>query len=127
MIIVIIHWKIKEGAEHRATFLQHWKETLTIEERSHLVGEFLSEPVSPGEVDFDVTILGVSESAPYQSFFNVGLWASLDSFEEQVIKPYVGSTSEPKDFEYEYRSRMVLVPLAWRRGRQDLPYADHIA
>jgi hypothetical protein len=126
MVIVIIHWKIREGDEHRQAFLQHWKETLTIEERNHLIGEFLSEPFTPGEVDFDVTILGVPESAPYQSYFNVGMWASLESFEEQVIEPYVGSRPEPKTFEYEYRSRMVLAPLSWRRGHQDLPNADHL-
>ena len=87
MIIVVIHWKIKEGSDHRAAFLQHWKETLTIEERSHLVGEFLTSPLSPEETDFPVAVLGVSYAAPYQSFFNIGIWESVDSFRNQVIDP----------------------------------------
>jgi hypothetical protein len=112
MIIVVIHWKIKEGPEARKAFLSYWKESLKIDRRSHLVGEFLSEPFSPGEADFGLEILGTPESAPYQSYFNVGIWDSIDSFEEQVIAPYVGSSPEPKDFEYEYRSRMVLSRLS---------------
>jgi hypothetical protein len=92
-----------------------------------LVGEFLSEPLSPGDTEFDLGIFGVPESAPYQSFFNIGIWDSVDSFEEQVVRPYVGSNLEPKDFEYEYRSRMVLSPLSWRQGESTLPSTDHFA
>ena len=116
MVIVIIHWKIKEGPEYRAAFLRYWKETLRIEDRSHLVGEYLSRPLLPEETDFDATLLDVPESAPYQSFFNVGIWDSVESFKEQIIDPYVGSNPEPEDFEHEYRCRMILSPTAWRRG-----------
>jgi hypothetical protein len=28
MIIVVVHWKIKEGSEYGAAFLRYWKETL---------------------------------------------------------------------------------------------------
>jgi hypothetical protein len=125
MIIVVVHWKIKEGSEYRAAFLRYWEETLKIEKRSRLVGEFLSEPLSPGETEFDLRILGIPEPAPYQSVFNIGISDSIDSFEEQVVRPYVRSNPEPKDFEYEYRSRMVLSPLSWRQGESTLPSTDH--
>ena len=72
MVIVIIHWKIKLGDESRAAFLKHWKEMLNISERSDLVGEFLSHPLTETEASFPCGLLGLPSSSAYQSFFNVG-------------------------------------------------------
>lgn len=125
MIIVIIHWKIHPGEEARRQFLQHWQENLTIEERSHIVGEYLSEPLSADQVQFPCTVLNVPPDAPYQSFFNVGIWKDVSSFKKQIIDPYVGSFPKTASFEYEFRERMVLAPLSWRAGEYALPDADH--
>jgi len=125
MVIVIIHWKIHPGEESRRQFLQHWKETLTIEERSHLVGEYLSEPLSADQVQFPCTVLNIPPSPSYQSFFNVGIWEDVASFKRQIIDPYVGYTPKIQPFEYQFRERMVLAPLSWRAGEYPLPRADH--
>jgi hypothetical protein len=125
MVIVIIHWKILLGDEPRRQFLQYWKETLTVEERSHLVGEYLSAPLSAEEVQFPCAVFNIPSAPPYQSFFNVGIWEDVDSFKRQIIDPYVGMTPNPQPFEYQFRERMVLSPLSWRAGQYSLPAADH--
>ena len=87
MIVVIIHWKIKLGEAHRLAFFKHWKETLTINDRSGLVGEFLSEPLSAERAGFACGLLGLPASSAYQSFFNIGVWADVESFHREVIDP----------------------------------------
>src|SRR6266508_4057302 len=124
MVIVVIYWKIKLGDEHRRAFLEHWEKTLTIAERSHLIGEFLSQPVATENAGFPCGLLGLPASSAYQSFFNVGLWADLESFKEQVIDPYVGQAPKPKDFEYEFRERLVLEPVSRRVGQGAIPLGD---
>ena len=44
--IVLIDWRIIKGQER--TFEQYWTSILHIEDRSEMIGEFLSE-VNPGE------------------------------------------------------------------------------
>ena len=125
MIIVIIHWKIHLGEGARRQFLRHWKETLTVEERSHLVGEYLSAPLSDEEVQFPCAVLNIPPAPPYQSFFNIGIWEDVASFKGQIIDPYVGSSPKTQPFEYQFRERMVLAPLSWRTGQYPLPNTDH--
>ena len=127
MIIVIIHWKIHLGEESRRQFLQHWKDVLTLDERSHLVGEYLSQPLSQEQVGFPCTVLNIPLSAQFQSFFNIGIWESAESFKKQIVDPYVGPVPKTAPFEYQYRERMVLVPQSWRVGEYTLPNADHFA
>jgi hypothetical protein len=124
VILVIIYWKIKLGDENRAAFLKHWKETLTISERSHLIGEFLSRPLAPDETDFPCGLLGLPSSSAYQSFFNVGIWSDLDSFKRQVIDPHVGKAPKPLEFEFVFRERLVLEPVSRRIGQGKLPQGD---
>lgn len=126
MIIVIIHWKIRPSEESR--FLRHWQETLTVDERSHFVGEYLCRPLSKEEVSFDCKIFNVPENPSYRSFFNVGIWKDLESFKKAVIDRYVGDGPENLEaFELEGRERMVLAPISWRSGLQMLPESDHFA
>ncbi len=124
MIIVVIYWKIRLGNRYRQEFLKHWEKTLTISERSHLVGEFLSQPVSTDNEGFPSGLLGLPSSSAYQSFFNVGIWSDMESFKQQVIDPYVGQTPKPEHFEYEFRERLVLAPVSWRIGQGTLPSCD---
>ncbi len=126
MIIVVIYWKIKLGNEHRRAFLDHWEKTLTIPERSHLVGEFLSQPVSAENAGFPSGLLGLPSSSAYQSFFNVGIWSDMESFKQQVIDPHVGQTPKSEHFEYEFRERLVLAPVSCRIGQGTLPSSDHL-
>jgi hypothetical protein len=125
MVIVIIHWKIHPNEESRQAFFKNWEEKLTIEERSHLVGEYLSEPMPSEQVGFPCVTFNTPSSPEYQSFFNVGIWEDVESFKRQIIDPYVGNTPRPAPFEYELRERMILGPLSWRAGKFTLPTEDH--
>ncbi len=127
MIIVIIHWKIHPNDEARRQFFKHWEETLKLDERANVVGEYLSEPLSPEQVQFPCVALNVPLSPKYQSFFNVGIWKDVESFKKQIIDPYVGATPKTAPFEYEYRERMILSPVSWRAGAYELPISDHFA
>ena len=127
MVIVIIHWKIHPHEEALRMFLDHWRDTLTIEERSHLVGEYLSRPLTAEEAQFPCVSMSAPPSANYKSYFNVGIWKDLESFRQQIILPYVTSKPKTASFEYEYRERMVLSPVSWRAGRHGPPDADHFA
>ena len=42
MVIVLVYWKIKKGCEE--AFKTHWRSGLPVNDRSGLVGEFLSQP-----------------------------------------------------------------------------------
>lgn len=72
-------------------------------------------------------MLGLPASSAYQSFFNIGVWADIESFHRQVIDPYVGQTPKPAAFEFAYRERMVLSPLSRRRGAASLPEGEEFA
>lgn len=126
MIIVVIHWKIHHGEKSRRQFLQHWEKELKIKNRSCLVGEYLSEPMIESETEFPCTVFNISCSPHYQSFFNVGIWADVQSFKKEVIDPYVGATPETLPFEYEFRERMVLNPVSWRAGKYELPHTGKL-
>lgn len=127
MIVVLVHWKIHLGSEQRRLFLQFWRDTLTIEERSHLVGEYLSEPLAENDVKFPCATFNVPVSPKFQSFFNVGIWDSVDSFKRLVVEPYVGKVFRTQSFEYEFRERMILSPLSWRVGGGTLPTQDQFS
>lgn len=127
MVIVVIHWKIKPDEDSQKAFLAHWAESLNPSERSHLIGEYLSRPMSADEVGFECGTLGLEQSSAFVSYFNIGLWESVAEFKQQIIDPFVGAKPEPKSFEYELRQRLILDPLKWRRGKLDLPGEDHLA
>ena len=110
MVIVIIHWKIHRNAEARRLFLKNWRECLEIDNREELVGEFLSAPLSEVEAKFPCTVLNTQSSSLYESYFNVGIWKSIESFREAVIDESVGIEPKTEPFEYEYRERMILSP-----------------
>jgi hypothetical protein len=126
MIIVIILWKILPGDENRQAFFDYWARSLELGDTSHLVGEYLSSPLSVAEAGFDCSLLGLNPGDDYVPFFNVGIWASLEAFREQVIKPFVNSGVNQQDFEYAPRERMVLSPELWRRGGAQLPCRDQL-
>ena len=124
MIFVIVLWRIKK--DRRDDFIKRWKEEFVVNDRSNLIGEFLSEPIHTedeqlrtlklaeiGEVSHDKVIL-----------VNVGVWASEHDFHKQVGKFIKVNDHEKRDFEYEVRLRVLLNPIAWRRGDQSLPKRD---
>src|SRR3954454_16271424 len=99
--IVVILWKIKAGADNRQAFFKHWAETLKIDDRTGLVGEFLSRPLSAEEAGPEFSIFGADASPEYEIYFNVGIWDTLDDFRTQVLDKYVGGDAAYKPFLFE--------------------------
>lgn len=127
MIIVIIHWRIHPNNVSRADFFEYWKKNLEIEDKTNLVGEFLSKPLSASEANFACLTMNSEASDDYESFFNIGIWKDLASFEKEIIKPFVGDKSTIEAFEYQYRERMILEPQSRRIGNFNLPEDDKFA
>lgn len=126
MIVVIILWKVLPGDENRRAFFEHWAQALELGDRSGLVGEYLSRPLSQNEVEFDCSLLGVSAGDEYVPYFNVGIWDSLDAFRQQIIERIVEQGPEKHDFEYEPRKRMILAPQLWRVAGAQPPTEDQL-
>jgi hypothetical protein len=75
MVIVLILWKIKRGEQHEEDFLKHWAESLQIRDKSELVGEFLSSPMSAEDAGFSCGLFGLElDDDYYVPFINVGIW-----------------------------------------------------
>ncbi|MCY4427030.1 MAG: hypothetical protein OXC05_08370 [Halieaceae bacterium] len=122
MIIVVIHWKIKRKQKWVDKFLEFWRKTATVEDRSGLIGEFLSEGHSTAEFDWITWPLTGCEEK-YRSFVNVGFWNSAEEFQEQIGKYFKPSGGLEK-FEAKPRQRTALKPKCWRVGDNKLPIHD---
>ncbi len=69
VFVALVYWNVKQGSEEE--FLQFWKKTLPISDKSALVGEFLSRVDLPdGYNTWDLTADGAT------MFVNVGVWRS---------------------------------------------------
>ena len=117
MIIVLIRWKIKPKMVE--DFLEFWRKSAVVSDRSGLIGEFLTEASSPADYDW-VTWQLTGCEGKYRSFINVGYWNSAEEFHAQIGKHFV-SSSGLKEFEAEPRERAVLKPKCWRMGDGTLP------
>lgn len=120
MVIVVIHWKIKPDMVDE--FLDFWKTSAVISDRTGLIGEFLSEGHSTAEFDW-ITWPMTGREGIYRSFVTVGYWNSGDEFQAQVGRYFETSTG-PQDFEAEPRLRTALKPKVWRIGDSRLPIHD---
>ncbi len=118
MHIVLVNWKIIPGEE--SDFELFWKTKVKVEDRSKMVGEYLSkvEPASAFNwITWDL------EGAGYTPYINVGIWADANDFHDQ-IKAYFKPTNGKADFEHELRTRALLAPELWRTGQFPLPSGD---
>jgi hypothetical protein len=118
MQIVLVDWLIKKGREK--DFKSHWKAALPIDDRSLMVGEFLSEVTGHERFPWITWDLREEEGA---RFINVGLWASADAFHDQVGR-YFSPAGGLLDFEARLRRRALLNPVCWRMGDWALPVHD---
>ena len=129
MIFVFIDWYIKPDMVDK--FLDAWKTTLRIQDRSGLIGEFLSEPADikakewiTWNMQADISAdSSVKDPVPYKRFINIGMWMNESSFEDAVAK-YFNDNKPPEDYEYKRRRRTILTPKAWRIGDGKLPGCD---
>lgn len=125
MIFVLINWRIKP--DQTDSFLKKWKEELSLDGASGLIGEFLSkvEMEKPGlavtwEMEPDAKD-GALPIAEHISYVNIGIWNSFDDFQAAVGK-YMSLGREIKEeFEAAPRRRAVVSPEHWRIGLEILP------
>jgi hypothetical protein len=125
VIAVLVVWHVRDTEEARAAFLRLWRGRLAVRDRSGLVGEFLCEPVAGIDPRYrTLGLAGPGAGEEGAAFVNVGLWADLAASEREV-GPYVPRTPGAAEaFEVRVRERVVLGPVAWRRGGADLPPGD---
>jgi len=121
MILVLIHWRIKADDASEDAFFNFWTEFAKIDDKTNLIGEFLSAPVPANALPFKVDDLSTGHSqTTCRHFINVGAWKDWQSFNDQVGK-YMDDAKPMKDFEAERRTRTVLEPKHWRVGGAILP------
>ena len=118
MRIVIVEWRIRKGQE--AAFLDYWSENEAIEDRSGLIGEYLSHV----ENQMDCQWITLEFGTEWTTYVNVGFWSDADAFRQQV-GPKIDDRRPALPFEYEKRRRTFLCPDRWRVGGAALPAASH--
>jgi len=116
--IVLVDWLIIKGAE--PDFKKYWKEAGPVEDRSLMVGEFLSEPTGHEKFPWVTEDLRNEDAS---RFINVGLWASAEAFHKQIAR-YFDPAAGKRSFEFELRRRALLTPACWRVGDWRLPIRD---
>jgi len=122
MHIVLVDWKIIPGKETEEAFKKFWRSGLPVNDRSKMVGEFLSAVTSQSS-EYPWITWNLADSDKYTRFVNVGLWADAAAFHGQIGQ-YFNPENGKMDFEFELRKRSLLSPECWRMGDWPLPKHD---
>jgi Antibiotic biosynthesis monooxygenase len=123
--VVLVHWRVKPDEESVNAFLDHWREKNTIENREGLVGEFLSEVLSPKDFPDTTWHLDPESLGDCRSFVNVAVWRDAQDFHDQIAKHY--NDKRPMlPFEKYRRRRLVAESGDWRIGKYPLPNSDSV-
>ena len=123
MVIVLIHWRIKPEMEHE--FLEYWRTTTTVPDRTGLITEMLSEVNTPKDFSYITWTLDPESLGNFKSYVNVGIWSDSETFFDQIGKNF-NDDLPMKEFEQFRRRRIVLTPQGWRRGSHPLPGSDSL-
>ena len=115
MRIVLVEWRIRKGEEEQ--FLEYWSKRVIVQDRSGLIGEFLSRVESRQQYPWITWEL----DERWTTFVNVGLWREASDFEEQIGR-YMNEARPPMAFEAERRRRVLVAPERWRMGGTGLPH-----
>ncbi len=118
MRIVIVEWCIKKGQE--PAFLDYWSKNEAIEDRSGLIGEYLSHV----EDQKDCLWITLEFGEGWSTYVNVGVWSDAAAFREQV-GPKINDQRPALPFEHQKRRRTFLCPDRWRVGDAALPAMSH--
>ena len=118
MRIVIVEWRIKKGQE--AAFLDYWSQNEAIDDRSGLIGEYLSHV----EDQKDCQWITLEFGDGWTTYVNVGFWSDADAFRREV-GPKINDQRPALFFEHEKRRRTFLCPDRWRIGEAMLPAMSH--
>ncbi len=116
--IVLVEWRIKKGRE--AEFLKYWSTRATIEDRSGLIGEFLSKVEDQRQFPW----MTWSLDRRWTTFVNVGFWREGADFQQQIGR-FIDNQRPPLAFEAQSRRRVFLAPERWRMGATSLYLTDH--
>jgi len=123
MIIAMIHWRIKPEDEHVDAFLKFWRTLAIVDDRTELVGEFLSEVLTPKDFPYITWHLDPDSLGDNKSYVNVGTWGDEKAFQEQIGNKF--NDDKPMlSFEKYRRRRILLRPKCWRMGDANLPEHD---
>lgn len=114
MIVVLIHWKIRDDDSAQARFIQHWQEHSPVAAKG-LIAEFLTRP---GELTGFAPLPATAPDA--RNFFTFGLWESRRHFTDAIGKLF----GDSHDFEHSVRTRHLFEPAHWRLGPASLPSAN---
>lgn len=116
--IILVEWRIKKGRE--AEFLDYWSTRATIEDRTGLVGEFLSRVEDQNQFPWMVWNLDPA----WTTFVNVGFWRNGADFQQQIGR-FIDTSRPPLAFEADKRRRVLVAPERWRIGATPLIASDH--
>lgn len=133
MLIILVHWMIKNGYENEKAFKAMW-ESMKINPNSGLYREILTRPVVAEDSKFNTFNI---TSPSYSTYINVGIWKDLASFDAAVGK-YIQAPEERspvnsdkqmlavyrEKFEFKIRERIILEKIQDRMGGAELPAAD---
>jgi len=125
MEIILIHWLIKK--DKREEFEAHWENNMQVGKAEGFYREILTRPISKPDPKFNT--FSVTDQH-YETYINIGIWESVEHFEEAIKKFFPKAYEEKKDgknkqiieledFEFKLRERIVLKCIADRGG--DLP------
>jgi heme-degrading monooxygenase HmoA len=116
--LVLVEWRIKKGREQE--FLDYWSTRATVEDRSGLIGEFLSKVEDQKQYPWMVWDLDPA----YTTYVNVGFWRDGDAFQQQIGR-FIDNSKPPQDFEAQKRRRVLVAPERWRMGATPWTFTDH--
>jgi hypothetical protein len=134
MVIIMVHWLIKEGYSHEEKFKNLWK-TMTIQPNTGLYREMLTTVALDSDPKFNT--FSLTDKA-YKTYINIGIWKDLASFDEAVGK-YITAPerraplAKPdvemdavylNDFEFKMRERVILTKVLDRKGALEFPPPD---
>ncbi len=118
MRIVIVEWRIEKGQE--AAFLDYWSSNEAVDDRSGLIGEYLSHVENQEDCHWITLEFGDG----WTTYVNVGFWSDAAAFRREV-GPKINDKRPALSFEHEKRRRTFLCPDRWRVGETMLPGTSH--
>lgn len=125
MIIALIHWRIRPDQKNVDAFLEHWRTRNTIDDRSGLIAEFLSDSLTMKDHPYITWHLDAESLGNFRSYVTVGIWADEEAFKTQIAR-YFNDEKPILDFEKYRRRRVVFRPIERRIGAVPLPSTDTV-
>jgi hypothetical protein len=129
MVIILVHWLVRPGYEEM--FKRFWCD-MNVPQNEGLYREILTEPSALNDPKFNTFSL---TDRSYSTFINIGLWRSVEDFDNIITKRYILPAVEAKnpktgrteriitldEFEFKIRERIVLKIISDRDGGLQMP------